>query len=935
MPPENSQLSLPFLDRLSTKITIAAVVFLFALTTAIAFLVAGGFRRTQFDAYSSNQETLTDQAQTSLLQFTGDQAGLLQAHLQPAALAVRYAADYLEDNIPRGDSPMANDSVTEFLETLLKSLPDVTALYYITAQGEFVSTSRQLTSLGAANITASPVYQLTAQSGADQPSILWYTPHIADAGSEASISVSAPVVIHGELLGVVAAGIPLAHLEEHLNAMHTLYDAFALLVDQQGRLVSISAQGAQALLGANASNAVALSANPEMLPEDLRGALNSLSGEQPAMVNFELSGKPAVLTYASLGEPPWNLVLVSPLDVITAQSQQIANRVWASAEDTIRYTLWMLLISSLAALIGTLVFLDRFFSRRIAALVKGVRTITSGDLDTRVEESAQDELGVLARSFNQMTSELRRRNAALLQTNVELDRSQELYRTLAHNFPNGAVLLFDENLRHTLADGAGLAEVGLSKEMLEGHTLWEAFPPETCAILEPQYRRALQGQETSFEVPFTGRTYLVWALPTRNESGEIFGGMLMTQDITERAQTQQILEQRVEQSTREIKQLYQQAEGRRHELETLYLADEQLYRHLRLDQVLQALVDVVIDQLQADKASVQVFDPASQRLVVRAARGYSPEMVARMSEYLPGDGISGKVFQSGQVIAVEDAAQAPAPADQIAAYEGICSVLSVPITIAGQIFGVFGMDYSQPRAFTPDDTRLFLALAQRAAIAIENARLFEQAEQAATLEERQRLSRELHDAVTQSLYSLVLLSEAGRRNAHSGNYERVEHHLDRLSETAQQALKEMRLLVYELRPMALSEVGLVGALQQRLDAVEKRAGVKALLSVEGVDKLPAPVEEAFFRIAQEALNNALKHAHASTVSVSLRQAPNSIEMELQDDGLGFDIDGTSPGGIGLHSMHERADRLGAEIEIQSTPGAGTAIRVRANLETAS
>jgi signal transduction histidine kinase len=306
-------------------------------------------------------------------------------------------------------------------------------------------------------------------------------------------------------------------------------------------------------------------------------------------------------------------------------------------------------------------------------------------------------------------------------------------------------------------------------------------------------------------------------------------------------------------------------------------------------------------------------------------------MAARLSDYAPGDGIAGRVFQSGQMMAVEDAAFAPAPANEISAAEGIRSVLSVPIRISGQIFGVFGMDYCQPRSFSPEDTRLCMALAQRAAIAIENARLYEQAEQAATLEERQRLARELHDAVTQSLYSLVLLSEAGRRHARGGNLEQVEHHLGRLGETAQQALKEMRLLVYELRPLALREVGLAGALQQRLEAVEKRAGIQARLFVVGQADLPPPLDEELYRIAQEALNNALKHAFASAVTVHLRASLEAVELEIGDNGRGFAPLHGDTAGIGLHSMRERAERLGAALDIQSTPDEGTRILVRVPL----
>jgi len=207
-----------------------------------------------------------------------------------------------------------------------------------------------------------------------------------------------------------------------------------------------------------------------------------------------------------------------------------------------------------------------------------------------------------------------------------------------------------------------------------------------------------------------------------------------------------------------------------------------------------------------------------------------------------------------------------------------------------------------------------------------------EAQAQALLEERQRLARELHDSVTQSLYSLTLLAEAGRRMAAAGDLNRVEQYVGRLGETAQQALKEMRLLVYQLRPLALEAEGLAGALQHRLDAVEKRGGVQARLVVEGLVQLPARVEEALFRIAQEALNNALKHAAASAVTVTLCGGDGLVGLEISDNGQGFDSALASAGGLGLTSMRERVEQLGGAFELQTEPGGGTTVRVRLRTE---
>ena len=204
-----------------------------------------------------------------------------------------------------------------------------------------------------------------------------------------------------------------------------------------------------------------------------------------------------------------------------------------------------------------------------------------------------------------------------------------------------------------------------------------------------------------------------------------------------------------------------------------------------------------------------------------------------------------------------------------------------------------------------------------------------EAQAQAALEERQRLARELHDSVTQSLYSLTLLSEASRRTAQQGDLEKVIGNIARLGETAQQALKEMRLLVYELRPLALEQAGLAEALQHRLDAVEKRAGIETQLSVDLNTELTTSVEHGLYRIAQETLNNSLKHAEASAVSVRLRSSDGIVEMEIQDNGKGFVLEQTEhQGGLGLTSIRERTEALGGEVSITSKSAEGTCVQIR-------
>lgn len=198
----------------------------------------------------------------------------------------------------------------------------------------------------------------------------------------------------------------------------------------------------------------------------------------------------------------------------------------------------------------------------------------------------------------------------------------------------------------------------------------------------------------------------------------------------------------------------------------------------------------------------------------------------------------------------------------------------------------------------------------------------------AALEERRRLARDLHDAVTQSLYSLSLLVEAARRHAQLGDRKAANDYIARLGELAQQALKEMRLLVYEMRPPSLKEQGLAGALQSRLDAVERHAGIRARLHVDMTRRLTPAAQLQLYRVAEEALNNALKHASATTVRIHIQSGDAGTILEITDNGRGFEPQAArASSGLGLISMRERVEKLGGRFELDSAPGRGTKIRV--------
>ncbi len=198
-------------------------------------------------------------------------------------------------------------------------------------------------------------------------------------------------------------------------------------------------------------------------------------------------------------------------------------------------------------------------------------------------------------------------------------------------------------------------------------------------------------------------------------------------------------------------------------------------------------------------------------------------------------------------------------------------------------------------------------------------------------EERRRLARQLHDSVTQSLYSLTLMTNGWAAMSENGKLENPAESFRQLENLGVQALGEMRLLIHQLRPPTLEEAGLAGALQERLDAVERRQGLEAQLFIEGdLDRLPRQVEEELFHITQEALNNTLRHAEASNILVRLVVENGSARLTIEDDGRGFDLTHTN-GGLGLTTMRERAESMGGRFQLASGNGKGTLVDVLINL----
>lgn len=319
-----------------------------------------------------------------------------------------------------------------------------------------------------------------------------------------------------------------------------------------------------------------------------------------------------------------------------------------------------------------------------------------------------------------------------------------------------------------------------------------------------------------------------------------------------------------------------------------------------------------------------------------------------------GRGLTGYVMQTGDLFWLngQGSSNPAVSVDPEVERKGgikVGAMLAVPMLQDGRPIGVIQVAHRDPAGLSADDLPVLIMAANWAAIAVSNAQLHEQArnlrEQQAALEERARLARELHDAVIESLYSMSVLSGAWRRQIEAGRQEPRVEQIAELDGLVRQALREIRLLVYELRPSELESEGLIGALSRRLEAVEARAGIKVSLTVmdeEGrrhpaqsldramlrVHRLPVDVQLALYRITQEALNNILKHSEATSVDITIRLDETTFALEIVDDGRGFDVDSPAAlDGFGLAGLRERAQQLGGTFHLESAPGRGATIRV--------
>lgn len=502
-----------------------------------------------------------------------------------------------------------------------------------------------------------------------------------------------------------------------------------------------------------------------------------------------------------------------------------------------------------------------------------------------------------------------------MQTEGEERPFQHIFETMS----DGVILVDLETHLIVAANPAASALHGCPHEDFVGQPLTLFMHPDHYAQLDEWVTAVRAGHEVEATVHHLRRDGTSFTAETRG-SGCTYQDrlclLIVVRDVSTRIQAEQLLRQQVAAHT--------------HEQTTLLEISQTLASALALKPGL------ILDQLRMiiEYTHAVLFVLEDLDLVALAVRG-SQQLEDAMPLHIQLDGPAtlATLLNGHRPQRIADLSSTAAEAqflrslmtDQATVLlAGMRSWMWVPLAVKGRVIGGMAITHTQPDAFTPHQANLALTMANQAAITLVNAQLYEQAQKVATLEERQRLAQNLHDAVNQSLFSASLIAEVLPR-LWERDPDEARQSLEDLRRLTRGAMAEMRGLLVELRPLVLTDSDLGDLLRQLADALTGRTNIPVTVTIGGQDALPAEIQVTLYRLCQESLNNIAKHAGASQVTINLQIDADSVTLQIRDDGCGFDPENIPSGHYGLSMMRERTKAIGADLSITSQPGRGSEI----------
>jgi nitrate/nitrite-specific signal transduction histidine kinase len=342
---------------------------------------------------------------------------------------------------------------------------------------------------------------------------------------------------------------------------------------------------------------------------------------------------------------------------------------------------------------------------------------------------------------------------------------------------------------------------------------------------------------------------------------------------------------------------------------------------LEIPEILEDALNKTVEQMGFDAGAAFRFEMDPSSILLVSHWGLEPALamdLANRYAVIP----QGNAVELPSTVTIYEIEDTPGQLEQ----SDIRLLVSVLLSTKGRTLGLFLLGRRAPRQLSSEELSLLSSIGQQVGVAMENARLYEQAEQTAITSERNRLARELHDAVTQTLFSANLIADVipriWKRNPEEGLKD-----LEELRQLTRGALAEMRTLLLEMRPESLERSDLKSLLTQLAEAFIGRVRVPVSLVIQGDCELTHEVKIVFYRVAQEALNNIAKHSGARQVELQLECQPGQLNLRIQDDGLGFEPVSITPDHMGMAIMRERASSIGASLKIESQVGQGTTVEL--------
>jgi PAS domain S-box-containing protein len=598
------------------------------------------------------------------------------------------------------------------------------------------------------------------------------------------------------------------------------------------------------------------------------------------------------------------------------------------------YLIFWVILSSLIIIILFPVFYRLNLVRPLENLLGGVKLANRGELDIQVPVQYEDEIGYLTHSFNDLAASLhqsiRTRDLAeseLQQRIEELHQSEEKFYKAFHSSPVVMVLQNQQDRTYLDVNAAFTEITGYSREEAIGQRPGELnlYPTQEEANRVAQAMVEADGRLRNFEFNF------------RQKSGQVRTGLLSTEyfdvqgvrtllgivmDISERKRAEdKIRLLNVEMERRVAERSWQLSTL----LDLAFLVSHRESPNHILIPALERLLE--IGSLQV--VCVYTYASDKQYLRLEAQVGLNEHEAEMMNLLLPTGVFAAWLVQPKDALLFSDLEANKFLPESM--HPGrLHSCLVTQLVARGEVLGMMSCYRQDVHTFSLEEVSLLVAVAEQLGISLENQRLRQEAEKVAITTERQRLARDLHDSITQSLYGLTLFTRSSQDALRAGDQEKLAASLEQIEENVLIALREMRLLLFQMQPQGL-EGGFYNQINTRLDLVERRLGIQATCQIDDTILLSPEVEGTLFRVALEALNNSLKHSQASLVHISLEQVKGTLVLEVSDDGRGFAYAGPSEppsfAGMGLNNMYSRAAELGGNLEIASSPGFGTRVRL--------